>query len=72
MIIDGRNHDLNGNVIPNSGVPGVSSSTAFTNEDNAEIGGTFNGIDYVTQFPENRDIIEEFYSWNGSFPISLR
>lgn len=70
MIIDGRNHDLNGNVIPNSGVPGVSSSTAFTNEDNAEIGGTFNGIDYVTQFPENRDIIEEFYSWNGSFPES--
>jgi hypothetical protein len=70
MIIDGRDHDLNGNVVPNSGIPGISSSTAFTNEDNAEIGGTFNGIDYVTEFPENRDIIEEFYSWNGSFPES--
>lgn len=70
MIIDGRNHDLNSNVIPNSGIPGVSSSTSFSNVDNAEIGGTCNGIDYATAFPENREIIEEFYGWNGSFPES--
>ncbi len=46
MIIDGRDHDLNGNVIPNKGIYGVSSGTTFTNLQGAMIGGTVNGIDY--------------------------
>jgi hypothetical protein len=70
MFIDGRDHDLNKNVVPNVGIPGISSSTAFRNDDNAAIGGTVNGEDYVPTSPENRDIIEEFHSWNGSFPES--
>ena len=37
MYIDGKDHDLNGNVVPNSGTMGVSSSVAFYNVDEAAI-----------------------------------
>lgn len=68
MVIDGRDHDLNQNVIPNSGRYGVSSSVDFRNDDNAAIGGTSGGVDYEPEYPEDQNIIEEFYSWNGKFP----
>ncbi len=42
MYIDGRDHDLSLNILPTSGRFGVSSSTAFTNVENAAIGGTNN------------------------------
>jgi hypothetical protein len=68
MVIDGRNHDLNLNIVPNSGTMGISSSVEFKNEENAAIGGTYNGTDYVPQNPEKEDIIEDFYNWGGEFP----
>lgn len=70
MIIDGRDHDLNGKVIPNSGIYGVSSGTSFTNLQGAMIGGTVNGVDYPPKYPENPDVIEENYDWGGTFPES--
>ena len=70
MNIDGRNHDLNLNIIPASGVSGVSTSTEFTNNENAAIGGTHNGIDYPMAFPEAPEVIEENYNWEGGFPLS--
>ena len=68
MVIDGRNHDLNLNVIPNSGKYGISSSVDFRNDDNAAIGGTHGSIDYEPAYPEDQNIIEEFYTWEGDFP----
>lgn len=70
MIIDGRDHDLNGNVIQNSGIYGVSSGTSFSNLQGAKIGGTVNGVDYPPKFPENPIVIEQNYNWGGSFPDS--
>lgn len=70
MIIDGRDHDLNGNVIPNQGIYGVSSGTTFTNLQGAKIGGTVNGVDYPPKFPENPSVIEQNYNWDGKFPDS--
>jgi len=70
MYIDGRNHDLNGNIVPNSGTMGVSSSVAFTNAENAAIGGTYDSVDYDLSYPENPDIIEDNYNWGGKFPES--
>lgn len=70
MIIDGRDHDLSQNVIPNSGVYGVSSGTSFTNIQNAQIGGTKNGVDYPPQYPENPNSVEQNYSWGGTFPTT--
>lgn len=70
MIIDGRDHDLNGKVIPNNGIYGVSSGTNFVNLQGAMIGGTVNGIDYPPKFPENPVVIEQNYDWGDSFPTS--
>jgi hypothetical protein len=70
MIIDGRDHDLNGNVIPKNGIYGVSSGTTFTNLQGAMIGGTVNGVDYPPKYPEDPRVIEQNYDWGGSFPTS--
>jgi hypothetical protein len=67
MFIDGRDHALDGTIIPNSGLYGVSSSVPFVNTQNAAIGGTYNNTDYPMQYPENPDIIE-LYDWGGQFP----
>ena len=70
MFIDGRDHDLNLNIIPKTGRFGVSSSTAFTNVDEAAIGGTRDSIDYPISFQVNPSVIEENYDWEGEFPKS--
>ncbi len=70
MIIDGRDHDLNGNLIPGNGIYGVSSGTTFTNLQGAMIGGTVSGVDYPPKYPEDPRVIEENYDWGGTFPES--
>jgi hypothetical protein len=70
MIIDGRDHDLNGNLIPNNGIYGVSSGTSFSNLQGAMIGGTVNGVDYPPKFPEDPRVIEQNYDWGSTFPNS--
>ena len=70
MFIDGRDHDLNLNIIPTTGKFGVSTSTVFVNVEDAEIGGTNNKIDYPMTYPEVAEVIEENFDWGGSFPES--
>jgi len=70
MYIDGRNHDLSLGIIAGTGVAGVSTSTTFNNVDNAEIGGTKAGVDYPMSYPEDPAVIEENFSWGGTFPES--
>ena len=70
MFIDGRDHDLNLNLLPETGVYGVSTSVKFINMENAAIGGTNNKVDYPMTFPEAPEVIEEFYDWGGKFPES--
>ena len=70
MFIDGRDHDLSLNIIPETGVYGVSTSTDFINLEDAAIGGTNNLIDYPMTFPEDPAVIEENYDWDGGFPDS--
>jgi len=70
MFIDGRDHDLDQNLIPFKGIFGVSTSTDFINLEDAAIGGTNNLIDYPMTFPEIPAVIEENYNWDGGFPES--
>ncbi len=70
MYIDGRDHALNGSVIPGAGTFGVSSSTVFINTQKAYIGGTNNKIDYAPSYPENPNSIQQNYNWVGKFPNS--
>jgi hypothetical protein len=70
MLIDGRNHDLNGNIIPKTGVYGVSTSVEFQVGQYGSIGGTNDNIDYPISFSVNPKVIEENYNWGGTFPKS--
>jgi len=70
MYIDGRDHDLDLNILPTTGRFGVSTSTAFINTQNAAIGGTNTFIDYPMTFPEVPEVIEENYNWDGGFPTT--
>ncbi len=70
MYIDGRDYDAFGLIIPGNGVYGVSTSVDFVNTQNAEIGGTNNGVDYPMQYPEDPNVIEENYNWGGQFPTT--
>lgn len=69
MYIDGRNHDLNLNIVPNTGTRAISTSVEFINIENAAIGGTStDSTDYILSYPENDAVIEENYNWGGTFP----
>ncbi len=71
MQIDGRDYTWDGTLVPESGVFGVSSGTAFSNTKNAMIGGTdVNSQDYAMNFPHHPAIVEENYGWGGAFPVS--
>ena len=69
MFIDGRDHDVNGNLIAGLGVKGVSTSVKFQNVQNGAIGGTDSlGVNHAPKYPEDKIIIEENYNWGGKFP----
>ena len=68
MYIDGRDHNLDLTVKPNTGTAAISSSVAFNNDENASIGGTSDSVDYALSYPENPNVIEENYDWEGTFP----
>ena len=71
MQIDGRDHDINGDLLPSptDGVFGISSATDFVNTQDAVIGGTdAGGVDHEMDFPEDPEIIEENFDWGGTFP----
>jgi hypothetical protein len=70
MLIDGRDHDLNGNIIPKKGVYGVSTSVEFQKGHNGSIGGTKDSVDYPLSFSVNPKVIEENYDWGDAFPKS--
>jgi hypothetical protein len=67
MFIDGRDHALDGSIIPKKGVFGVSSSVKFNNTLKAGIGGTKDSIDYPMSFPENPKVIDQ-YAWGTNYP----
>lgn len=68
MIIDGRNYDMELNLLPGTGTYGISTSVDFENVENAQIGGTYDSVDYDLSIPGDGDIIEQNYDWGGNFP----
>ncbi len=70
MYIDGRDHNLDGTIISGAGNFAISSTSNFTNEDEAFIGGTYQGVDYPMTFPEDSRIIEQNVDWDGAFPTT--
>lgn len=59
LVIDGRDHDLNGNLVSGQGTMGVSTTQTFDQGGNSTGGGTTAGVDYMPSKPANPAIVEE-------------
>lgn len=51
MQIDGRDHDLNGNLIPGSGMKGISTAGTLSQGGGSRVGGTVFGVDFAPDKP---------------------
>jgi hypothetical protein len=71
MVIDGRNHDLNGALIANTGIYGVWTTSSLNQSGSSKIGGTKSSTDYAPSKPANSNIVKTSGSLpSGSFPDS--
>jgi len=68
LVIDGRNHDLDGNLVMGEGTMGVSTTQTFDQSGSSTGGGTAGGVDFVPSKPANPAIVEENASY--AFPSS--
>jgi hypothetical protein len=71
LTVDGRNHDLNGNVISYSGTLGISTvAPIFQQSGGSKVGGTVNGVDYMPKSNKsvNPAVIETNAGWNFRTP----
>ena len=60
MYIDGRDHDLNGNlIIGGQGSMGISTTQSYSQGGNSKAGGTVGGVDYAPSKPASSAIVEE-------------
>jgi hypothetical protein len=63
LIVDGRDHDLTGALIPNKGKAGIWSISTINQSGNSKIGGTESSIDYPPSKPGNPVTIKENQIW---------
>ncbi|MFQ5804639.1 MAG: PilX N-terminal domain-containing pilus assembly protein [Candidatus Methylomirabilales bacterium] len=69
ITIDGRNHDMDGNLIPDSGTYSIFTADTYTQSGNSHVGGTdTGGNDHAPDRPGDPSVIVENYS--GSMPTT--
>lgn len=68
LIVDGRDHDLNGNVIAGTGTLGIWSTEDISQGGNSQIGGTQSGTDYNPSKPANSNTLDDEVSYPGGYP----
>lgn len=68
LTVDGRNHDVNGNLIASSGLPGIWTTSTLTQSGNSKIGGTAVITDYSPTKPANSNAIAVGQSWPDGYP----
>lgn len=65
FVIDGRDHDLFGALIANSGTFGIWTMNSFNQVGSCKVGGTASAIDYVPKKPGDPAIIKTNQVWTG-------
>jgi hypothetical protein len=63
LVIDGRNHDLDGNLLMGEGTFGVSTTQTFDQGGNSRAGGTSDGVDFAPSKPANIVTVEQNASY---------
>jgi hypothetical protein len=71
MIVDGRDHDLNGNVIANNGTYAIITTENYIQGGNTFLGGTpLTGIDIAPTRTGWEPIVLDNYVWPGGYPTT--
>lgn len=70
LVVDGRNHDLLGNLVPGSGTNGIWTTCTLNQGGNSSIGGTEGTTDEVPTKPGDPDVIKTGQIWPGGYPYS--
>lgn len=71
LIVDGREHDENGNLITGSaGTLGIWTTGTFNQSGNSHIGGHSNGTNFWPSRPASPKIIKTNQTWTGGYPES--
>jgi len=70
LTVDGRDHDINGTLIPNSGMLGISTQSTYQQSGASKVGGTYSGVDYSPSKDPSPLVIETDADWSaqGGFP----
>ncbi len=59
ITIDGRDHDLDGLVIPGAGGPGLITGETYSQDGTSSVGGTWDGSDYTPTTPADSHVVKE-------------
>lgn len=65
LVVDGREHDINGNVLSNKGTKGIWTTSSFSRSGSSTVGGTYNKIDYPPAKSYNSNIVATEQKWGG-------
>ena len=68
LIVDGRDHTIDGTVVPGEGTLGIWTTNTYTQSGASKVGGTYLSIDYVPSKTPNPNLIASNQSWPGGSP----
>ena len=70
LVVDGREHAMDGTLIGGSGTLGIWTTKTLSQSGNSKIGGSSSGVDYVPSKPGSSNIIKTNQTWPGGYPGS--
>ncbi|NUM71168.1 MAG: hypothetical protein HUU43_09985 [Ignavibacteriaceae bacterium] len=70
LTVDGRDHDLNGNLVSNNGTFGIWTTKNFNQRGSSKVGGTFSSTDYSPSRPGSSNVIRTSQTYPGGYPGS--
>jgi hypothetical protein len=69
IIVDGRDHNIDGTVVPGEGTFGIWTTDTYTRGGASKVGGTYLGIDYIPSKKKvNPNIIADNQTWPDGMP----
>lgn len=70
LTVDGRDHDLDGNLISNKGTFGIWTTKNFNQRGSSKVGGTLSSTDYAPSRPGSSNVIRTSQTYPGGYPGS--
>ncbi len=68
LTVDGRDHTIDGTVVPGEGTLGIWTTNTYTQSGASKVGGTYSSVDYVPSKTPDPNLIASNQTWPGGFP----